>query len=238
MLDHTQAKLWRKVRKYGRFLQMVPFLEMVAVCNSLAMGQADEDSDIDLFIIVKQGRLFTARVLVTILMQILGVRRYRHLVRERFCLSFFIDDSVMNFNHLQRGKDFYLAAWVKSLKPILDKVSADNGLFVSENFLDSNKEWLKSFDLSDLGIKIDRSFLLKDSRYFSIVRSCSEFIFRGRFGNFVENLLARWQLKRARLKAEKLKNTDGIVITNNVLKFHNMDRRDEFNTKVLDDRSF
>jgi predicted nucleotidyltransferase len=55
--------------------QFFPQIQMVALCNSRAMGEADENSDIDLFIITKKGNLWTARFLVTFVTSFLGVRR-------------------------------------------------------------------------------------------------------------------------------------------------------------------
>ena len=43
------------------FIQTVPFIKMVAVCNTLGYDNAAKDSDIDLFIIAKRGRLFIVR---------------------------------------------------------------------------------------------------------------------------------------------------------------------------------
>ncbi len=48
---------------------------MIALCNSRAMGEADENSDTDLFIITKKGNLWTARLLITAFTSLLGVRR-------------------------------------------------------------------------------------------------------------------------------------------------------------------
>lgn len=39
------------------------------------MGEAGENSDIDLFIIAKKGNLWTARFLTTLLTSMLGLRR-------------------------------------------------------------------------------------------------------------------------------------------------------------------
>ncbi len=48
---------------------------MVALCNSRAMGEADENSDIDLFIIAKKKNLWTTRFVVTFIAALFGVRR-------------------------------------------------------------------------------------------------------------------------------------------------------------------
>lgn len=58
-----------------RLLELFPQILLIGLCNSRAMGEADENSDIDLFIIAKKENLWTVRFIVTILTSILGVRR-------------------------------------------------------------------------------------------------------------------------------------------------------------------
>lgn len=58
-----------------RLLGFFPQILLVALCNSRAMGEAGENSDIDLFIIAKKGNLWTVRFIVTALTTLLGVRR-------------------------------------------------------------------------------------------------------------------------------------------------------------------
>jgi len=58
-----------------RLLELFPQILLVALCNSRAMGEADANSDIDLFIIAKKGNLWTVRFIVTALTSMLGVRR-------------------------------------------------------------------------------------------------------------------------------------------------------------------
>ncbi len=54
---------------------LFPQIQMVALCNSRAMGGADENSDIDLFIIAKKRNLWIARFIVTAIASVFGVRR-------------------------------------------------------------------------------------------------------------------------------------------------------------------
>jgi len=48
-------KLWNRVKFYSNSMQKMPFIRMIAVCNNLAYDNANEKSDIDLFIVVKDG---------------------------------------------------------------------------------------------------------------------------------------------------------------------------------------
>jgi len=64
------------LHRFSLFLfSFFPQIQMVALCNSRAMGEADENSDIDLFIIAKKGNLWTARLIVTFITVLLNVRR-------------------------------------------------------------------------------------------------------------------------------------------------------------------
>ena len=44
----------------------------------------------------------------------------------------------------------------------------------------------------------------------------------------IENILKRWQIKRALDKAKKVADTFGIIVSPHMLKFHNVDRREAF----------
>ena len=106
---------------------------MVAVCNSLSMYSVDEDSDIDLFIVASPGRIWTVRILVTLIFQLLGVRRYGKKVSGRFCLSFFATTDGLDMSEIALdGGDPYLETWVKYLAPVLDK-NATYSAFVEKN---------------------------------------------------------------------------------------------------------
>ena len=72
-----------------KWVSWIPGLRMVAICNSLSMYASDADSDIDLFVVTEKNRLWFVRILMTIVFQILGVRRHGNHVAKRFCLSFF-----------------------------------------------------------------------------------------------------------------------------------------------------
>lgn len=117
-------------------LELFPQILLVALCNSRAMGEADENSDIDLFIIAKKGNLWTVRFIVTALTSMLGVRRsnthglqkgtpeYIKRTKDRFCLSFFITEEAMNFDRIRlQPNDPYLDRWIYTLIPLCEQES-------------------------------------------------------------------------------------------------------------------
>lgn len=218
----TENYLWKRVNRYLKFLRWVPFLRMVAVCNNLSFGKAHANSDIDLFVVAKKGRLFIVRSLLTLILHILGVRRHGKSVTGRFCLSFFIDDSRLNLEDVALEKDIYLAFWIKSLLPILD-----DG--VSKTFLQQNL-WAQYFFEHEKDFVLDYSRLINEA---SLFKRFFGKLLNGRFGDFFEYFLMGWQLKRARRKAEKFKTGSSFVIEKSMLKFHQLDRRPLYRDKWI-----
>lgn len=65
--EEREIFLIRKTQKYAKLLSFIPGILFVGIGNSVAMNTAHKDSDIDLFIITRQKRLWTVRFLVTVL---------------------------------------------------------------------------------------------------------------------------------------------------------------------------
>lgn len=226
MDKEIEKKLWKKTLRYARILQIVPFVEMVCVCNNLSFNKVDEKSDVDLFIIAKSGRLFVARSFVTFLLHLLGVRRHSNKISGRFCLSFFVDEEAMDLSKIAIENDIYLAYWIKSLIPLIDDRN------FTDKFLMQNA-WAKEYfgNSNDFYIRCD-NVLGKGviSKFFNKLFSK---IFSGNFGDFIENRLKKWQMKRANEKSRNLPDNLGITITDHILKFHNLDRRREYKNNWL-----
>lgn len=200
---------------YCDTLYLIPFVRMVAVCNNLAFSSVDEESDIDLFIVAKEGRLFFVRTFATVLFHLLGVRRHGTKVAGRFCLSFYVDDSSLDLSPLAIEDDLYLAHWVRTMTVVID-----DG--VSGDFFDSNF-WVRSF--LEAGADLGVTRMLDSSVMLDFFRSILTAIFCGSFGDYLERFFSRWQLARALRKRSYLHDPSGIVVNNHVLKFHNVDRR-------------
>lgn len=224
MSDYVEQKLWERVDKYLPILEYVPFLRMVAVCNNLAFGKVTEKSDVDLFIIAKTGRLFLVRALVTMLLQITGVRRHGSKVAGRFCLSFFVDDSGLELERIAIKDDIYLAFWVKTMMPVLD-----DGVY--GDFI-ANNRWVDCYFEKNRGsFHGDKRRIFTDKKSAKFLRKALKWLFSGNLGNFLEKLLKKWQLVRAGNKAKKVGKGSSLLVENHILKFHNIDRRQEYSEK-------
>ena len=212
MNENVEKNMWENVYKVLPSLKSVPFLKMVAVCNNLAFGKVDEESDIDLFIVAEKGRLFMVRALVTLILQLRGVRRHGAKVAGRFCLSFFVDEEFLNLEKIAIENDIYLAYWIRTIVPIID-----DGVY--RKFVDENT-WIDKFFAEDISLNDESKIDEK-----SLVKKIWTWILNGIFGNYLEFVLRKWQLARATKKAEKADEKASLLVEEHVLKFHNIDRR-------------
>jgi hypothetical protein len=215
-MDKIEEKLWDRVNKYRWVLQSVPFVKMICVCNNLSFGVVDDESDIDLFVVAKKGRLFLARCFITFFLNVLGVRRTGDKVAGMFCLSFFVDDSYLGLSRLAIKNDIYLAYWISRLTPVVGRGGIDK-------FERKNRWILPVLGVEDF--RLDEEKLKKSGVFSFLVRKGIEISFFGPIGNLAEKIARRWQMKRARIKAGNLPSRAGTVIARNMLKFHDDDRR-------------
>lgn len=214
-------RFWRRVEKHRWVFQLIPFVRLVAVCNTLALGNPKEESDIDVVVVTQPNRLFTARLLLTILLHLLGVRRHRSKVAGRFCLSFFVAEGHLIADSIaKKPYDIYLAYWLQTLQPI----AGDKKVY--EKLLEQNSPWLKQFFAGRPHYNMHH--FKETPRFLGRIQAVLEKILSSRWGERCEQKLAAWQMTRARKKQKNLnvEETD-IVVTPTLLKFHNIDRRNE-----------
>lgn len=207
----------KKTVKYIKFIRFIPWLKMVAIWNSVAMNGANENSDIDLFIITSPNRLWIVRILITFIFQILWVRKTKDKHKARFCLSFFITTNNLNFKKFAIDNDIYLYYWMIYLKPILNY---DN---TWEHFIEENKIWCDFNEYQSI-IEDNKKYIVykkKTSNYNSFLL------------NYIEKSLKFFFLPKTKKSFLKLWKPFWVVITNNILKFHNNDRRKEIRDSVI-----
>lgn len=212
-------KFWGRTRQYCQYVIKVPFVQMVAVCNNLAYDNPTELSDIDLFIVIKKGRMWLARLLITLILQFYGVRRHGNRIAGRFCLSFFVTPEKINMEPLLlKSEDPYMAYWTRLMTPIYGKKAY-------QQFMEENKGWLSE----KYGIKFpdisEKKFSFHGK---SRGKKFWEWIFKGKFGDLIEGLLKKTFKKRTLKKANQLGPEASVVVNDDMLKFHNKDRREEY----------
>lgn len=80
----------RKIFRIAKLLRFSPFVRMIGITGRVAMRNAKPKSDLDLFIIMEKGHIFTGRLILTGLVQLMGMRRHGRHVTDRICLNYFV----------------------------------------------------------------------------------------------------------------------------------------------------
>lgn len=120
-----------------RALAAMPYVRALFVCNSLALENTAEASDVDLVVITEQGGVWWARLFCLLFLSLLGRRPGLRSRKAKICLSVFVDEARLNLAHLRMGEnDIDFAYWVANFYPIYD--ASD----VYERLWAANRAWL------------------------------------------------------------------------------------------------
>lgn len=216
----VEKRLWKKVEKYIPPLKLIPGIRMIWVGNSLSMNACHEDSDIDLFIVTRKNRLWSVRILTTIYFQILWLRKNQTHHAGRFCLSFFVTEDALNFQDIAIENDIYLYFWILYMKPIVDRDDT------YEQFLKANASWCDFNAYQNI---------LKDSkRHLEVEQKSHHFPkILSQLWDIVESSLKYIFLPRTKKSFQQLWKPFGVIVSDDILKFHDQDRREEISRKLL-----
>lgn len=168
--------IWR-IKLYLRLLSLLPQIRFVGLSGSLAWEAVDKDDDIDLFIITKRKRLWTARFLAVIFAVLFGIKRKRGVkkAKDKVCLNLFFDEA--NLKIPKEKQNEYVAFEVLALKPIFDK-----GVY--EKLIGENRDFIKKY-FPNAKFEFDlesREKREKRRKFFQII------------GDFFESILKKIQL--------------------------------------------
>lgn len=208
--------------KTAHCLKFVPGVKLVAVCNSLAMGNVREASDIDFFIVTAKDRIWLIRLLVTVMTQILGMRRYKSKVNNRVCLSFYITENNLDLEKITLPLDPYFYYWLAALDPILDNRCFAG--FTGEN------TWLKKY-LPNFSPKYPHTSRRIEASSLSVfLQKINNLWLYSFIGVWLENSARFIQLKKMSKNKNSLAKADDtrVIISETMLKFHETDRRQEY----------
>lgn len=84
----------KKLQRVVWWLRFVPFVRMVGITGTLAMKNAHIKSDLDVLIVIKNGKIWTGRTLVTIFLHFFKKRRHGKKIADRVCLNHYTNDQT------------------------------------------------------------------------------------------------------------------------------------------------
>lgn len=126
-------------RKAARLLSFIPTIKMVAVTGALSMSNAQEDSDIDLLIVVEKSTLWATRLVSLLLLDLFKIPRRRYGQKDgkdKLCLNIWLDETALSWD--KRKRNIFTAHEIAQVIPLVNK----EGVF--ERFLRKN-EWVRDY---------------------------------------------------------------------------------------------
>lgn len=195
-LSERKFKIIKKVVSVLRFL---PYVRMVAVTGTVAMKNAGRGSDLDLLIVLKHGRIFFGRTLVTGLVHFMGKRRYGGKISDRICLNCFLTDESLE----SRLKDSFSSSEYFFAVPIF-------GQKIFWEFQDRN-DWIKNFKTNFYPQSMVNLKMLCEAGRARQVRRGLEKIFNLAVFDGLEKRLEKWQIERI-VKDPRTKEAGSIIM--------------------------
>ena len=185
------------------------------------------NSDIDLFVVAQERRVWLARFFMTLMMWVYSIKRRGKTTRKRFCLSFFVDRNNQDLESLLLHKrDIYLPYWIVHLVPIYLFRWA---LIYSHNL------WIQSF-LPNWTPQQHISLGIHPSEGRGLFRKIIEICFYWWIGDFFEYCIQKiWSLRIRYLIAKKTELHHCVLYTRSILKFHN-DKRNQYSELIFSER--
>ncbi|MDP2695708.1 MAG: hypothetical protein Q8O87_00455 [bacterium] len=204
-------KKWLKLLKRTWVFRHLPFVEFVLAAGSLATGNVNSNSDFDVIINARYGRIFTARAFAVLLLGLLGWRRrklsHKEAAADKICLNHFVTDKSLGL------APPYNAYWKNLYKNLIPVYGDQKSVQI---FWDANEPWLGEAVLykNDLRHKYTGSS--------SLVKRALESLLRGSLGNGFENILKTIQINKIEmgLKLDTPGYMPRIIYSDAELEFH------------------
>ncbi len=180
-LSEQKFKIIKRVVFWLRFL---PYVRMVAITGTVAMKNAGRKSDLDLLIVLKHGRIFLGRTLVTGLVHLMGKRRHGRHIADRICLNCFLTDESLE----SRLQDLFSASEYFFTVPL-------TGRSTFSKFQNKN-EWIGKFKINFSPENILNLKAFPDKGWAIRIRNSLEKFFDLNSFNLLEKKLGEWQIGR------------------------------------------
>jgi hypothetical protein len=188
-------------KRFARAFALLPFVKTIAVANFIGDHNLRAEGDIDFFIITSARRIWLSRLFCAGLAKLLNSRPTVSNKRDKICLSFYISEEHLDIRDLALGNDD--PYFYYWLRGLLP-------IYDSNNFY--------------------RRFLVANE--LSTENSSDSVVVRHSWFDILEKIAKTWQLKimSPALKAA-MNNSDGVVISDSILKLYLGDRRRLFAEK-------
>lgn len=169
--------------KVSRWLYQFPYVRGIGISGSLSKHFADENADIDYFIITRSNRLWIARTMMHFLKKLSYLRGRQHW----FCMNYYVDEDALEI----KEKNIFTATEMITLVP----ASGNGGLV---KFFDAN-DWTTAYFPH---YKDRRRYADGPSRP-SFLKRILERLFDNRMGDRLDDLLQKMTSRRWKKKEDR-----------------------------------
>jgi len=200
-------------------LRILPFVKSVILCNVLGYLNAKPADDIDFLVITTGGRIWTARWYATGFFKIFGLRPTKKQTADKFCFSFYISANDLNIKNITLVSDPYMIWWLAGLLPLYDQAGYFRQLLEANSWV---TKYLPNVMLRYAGSEI---YKFKVKNKFQGIKKFFEnihFVWCERFYRLIQCRIMPRGL------TSKINEKRGVIITDSMLKFHLIDRRQDF----------
>ena len=200
----------KKTLKKAYFLAHFPFIRGVFFSGSLAFGWSKEESDIDVLIVTKHGKIWTARIIISIVLLLVGLKRTKNRVKNRICLNHFISEKELKVPLYS----LYNAKTYTRLIPIYARPR------VARDFV-KNNDWVRDYVINGFGSYYcdsrtkQRSYVLRLGQIFT-----ESLISIAGLGPVLEKILKYLQTKRIKKDPLTYEKGGRIVIGDDQIELH------------------
>lgn len=167
-------KKWQIAQRAARILRHISTLKLIGVSGGLASNNADEEDDIDFFLITAGGNLWMTRLFVTGVLECLGLRRRPGDtdVKDTICVNMIVDENYLTLP--KEEQDVFGAYEVALMKPVWQRKNTYEQFLAANHWIE---KWLPNWKTQSQGEGLaltDRIQLF--SSFFSITESISKTI--------------------------------------------------------------
>ena len=188
--NEQAAILLKKARDIANRLYNFPYVRAIGVSGSVSKNFADENADIDYFIITKADRLWIARTLLHLFKKNPLLKNSN----QHYCMNYFIDEAEL----LIEEKNIYTATEVFTLIPVAGNGSMKN--FFSANTWSHN--YFPNRNLPSVKEDVKRAG--------SWSKKLAESFLNNKLGDWLDNYFMKLTTKRWKKKEDEQKlNTKG-----------------------------
>jgi len=171
----------RRLKRLARLIAWVPYVRMVGATGSLAMKQAESGSDWDLFVVLRSGKIWIGRTLLTGFLHMIGKRRHGRKVNDRACLNYFVTDDNLRIE----TQDLFSSHEYRFLVPLIN--------FKLFQIFELKNGWIREYRPNFFLTEIQSFWTLPESRVAGQFKMIMERLF-DRFD--LERWLSSWQKRK------------------------------------------